>query len=98
MLSSSFIFECCKCCRDAYTKRVIDPPFRRWLHPKDRGLLLDKREYGTLLKGLVGRVRDVDDGVVDAAVDALCQMYHAGPDRRVQGVPGKSVQAKMSCA
>lgn len=47
---------------------------------KAGGLALGDREYGTLLKGLVGRVRDVEDGVVDAAVDALGRMYRAGPE------------------
>lgn len=48
---------------------------------KVRGLLLEKEEYGSLLKGLVGRVRDVEDGVVDAAVGALGEMYRAGPEK-----------------
>lgn len=42
--------------------------------------MLENREYGLLLKGLVGRMRDVDDKVVNAAVNALSQMYHAGPE------------------
>lgn len=46
-----------------------------------RGLLLDDREYNSLLEGLVGRVRDIDDGVVVAAVEALGHMYRAAPDR-----------------
>ncbi|CAM9098373.1 unnamed protein product [Ectocarpus sp. 4 AP-2014] len=45
-----------------------------------RGLMvLEKREYGSLLKGLVGRMRDVDENVVDAAAGALGKMYSAGP-------------------
>lgn len=47
---------------------------------KARGLLLESKQYGSLLKGLVGRVRDVNDGVVDAAVRALGEMYRAGPE------------------
>ncbi|CAM9143750.1 unnamed protein product [Ectocarpus fasciculatus] len=51
-----------------------------------RGLMvLEKREYGSLLKGLVGRMRDVDEDVVDAAAGALGQMYSAGPDTFREG-------------
>ncbi|CAM9460501.1 unnamed protein product [Scytosiphon promiscuus] len=46
----------------------------------DRGLLLENRDYGSLLKGLVGRVRDINDGVVDAAVNELGRMYRTGPE------------------
>lgn len=42
-------------------------------------MVLEKREYGSLLKGLVGRMRDVDEDVVDAAAGALGKMYSAGP-------------------
>lgn len=43
--------------------------------------MLEKREYNSVLKGLVGRMRDVDDGVVHAAVDALGQMFRAEPEK-----------------
>lgn len=48
---------------------------------KTRGLKLDKRQYKVVLEGLVGRVRDVDDAVVDAAVEALRSLHRAAPAR-----------------
>ncbi|CAB1120148.1 unnamed protein product [Ectocarpus sp. CCAP 1310/34] len=56
-------------------------------------MVLDKREYGSLLKGLVGRMRDVDEDVVNAAAGALGKMFSAGPATDTtaddEGLPGK---------
>lgn len=43
--------------------------------------MLDRHQYHSVLEGVVGRVRDVDDTVVNAAVETLRWLHQAGPAR-----------------
>lgn len=66
--------------------RVCAPPtalcrFRCLVGVKARGLTLDKGQYYAVLEGVVGRVQDVDDPVVDAAVETLRRLHQAEPAR-----------------
>lgn len=53
------------------------------LPAKVRGVRLGMQAYNTMLDGLVGRSRDIDDGVVDGALQALHHTHAADPTRSV---------------